>query len=276
LVDCKNVVARKFMSPNLSSRPVAIVTGSFRGIGHACAGGLAKAGFNVLLNDREGEENRKRAACITSELAALGADSLPFLGDVAELDCHKAMLETAMARWGRVDCLVNNAGVAARRRGDLLDVEPESFDACFRVNTRAVFFLSQAFARHLRANPGQEGTHRCIINITSSNAVAVSIGRGEYCVSKAASSMTTKLFAVRLAASGVGVYEVRPGIIDTEMTRPAKAHYDKLIGEHLVPAERWGYPADVASTVVCMAEGRLPYTVGQCITVDGGFIMPHF
>lgn len=264
------------MPLNLKSRPVAIVTGSFRGIGRACAFGLAKAGFNLLLNDRESEENRDRAPGITKELADFGADSLPLFGDVAELDLHKIMLEATIARWGRVDCLVNNAGIPARRRGDLLDVTPESFDACFRVNTRAVFFLSQAVARHMLAHPGQNETHRSIVNITSSNAKAVSITRGEYCASKAASTMTTRLFAVRLAAAGVGVYEVRPGIIDTDMTRSAKAYYDKVIGEHLVPAERWGQPADVASAVVCVAEGRLPYTVGQSITVDGGFIMPHF
>lgn len=264
------------MSINVSDRPVAIVTGSFRGIGRACAVGLAKAGFNLLLNDRECEDNRELVPDVLKEMRDLGADCLSFLGDVGELGIHAAMLEAAVTRWCSIDCLVNNAGVPALRRGDLLDVEPESFDACFRVNTRAVFFLSQAVARTMLANPGKKGTRRSIINITSSNAKAVSITRGEYCVSKAASTMTTRLFAVRLAAAGIGVYEVRPGIIDTDMTRPAKAHYDKLIGEHLVPADRWGYPADVASAVVCMAEGRLPYTVGQAITVDGGFIMPHF
>lgn len=264
------------MSLNQSDRPVAIVTGSFRGIGRACAQELARAGFNLLLNDRENDENREIAPRIERELADLGADSLPLLGDVAHLDLHQAMVDAAIARWGRVDCLVNNAGVPARRRDDLLDVEPESFDECFRVNTRAVFFLSQAVARQMLLSASQCGSHRSIINITSSNAKAVSVTRGEYCVSKAASSMTTKLFAIRLASAGIGVYEVRPGIIETDMTRPAKAHYDKVIGEHLVPAERWGHPVDVASTVVCMAEGRLPYTVGQTITVDGGFIMPHF
>jgi NAD(P)-dependent dehydrogenase (short-subunit alcohol dehydrogenase family) len=238
--------------------------------------GLAKAGFNLLLNDLDSGKNRELTPGITKELADLGADSLPILGDVAELALHAGMLDAAIERWGRVDCLVNNAGVPPRQRGDLLDVQPESFDNCVRVNTRAVFFLSQAVARHMLAQGDWKGGHRSIVNITSSNAKAVSISRGEYCISKAASSMTTKLFAVRLAAAGIGVYEVRPGIIATDMTQPAKAHYDKIIGEHAVPADRWGYPADVASTVVCMAEGRLAYTVGQCVTVDGGFIMPRF
>jgi NAD(P)-dependent dehydrogenase (short-subunit alcohol dehydrogenase family) len=264
------------MSPKLSGRPVAIVTGSFRGIGRACATGLANAGFNILLNDLDTSENRELAQGLVNELANLGADSLPFLANVADLETHASILEAAVSRWGRIDCLVNNAGVPAMRRGDLLDVQPESFDRCISVNTRAVFFLSQAVARHLLAAEGHSSNHRSIINITSSNAKAVSIARGEYCVSKAASTMTTRLFAVRLASAGIGVYEVRPGIIDTDMTRPAKAIYDKVIAEHQVPADRWGYPADIASTVVCTAEGRLPYTVGQCITVDGGFIMPHF
>lgn len=264
------------MSLRQCDRPVAIVTGAFRGIGYACALGLAKAGFNLLLNDRDGDENRELVPRITSQLADLGADSLPIFADVAKLEIHAAMLDAAIARWGRVDCLVNNAGVPAHRRGDLLEVEPESFDECISVNTRAVFFLSQAVARHMLAQSGQAGTHRSIINITSSNVKAASITRSEYCVSKAASSMTTKLFALRLASAGIGVYEVRPGIIDTDLTRPAKAIYDKMISDHRVPAERWGYPLDVASTVVCMAEGRLVYTVGQAIAVDGGLVMPRF
>jgi NAD(P)-dependent dehydrogenase (short-subunit alcohol dehydrogenase family) len=253
-----------------------MVTGSLRGIGRACAFALAKAGFNLLLNDRDGDVDHELALRMTRELADKGADCLQVLGDVAQLELHQAMVDAAMARWGRIDCLVNNAGIPAQQRGDLLDVTPESFDACVRVNTRAVFFLSQAVARQMLLQGSGNGTHRSIINVTSSNAKAVSITRGEYCVSKAASTMTTRLFAVRLASAGIGVYEVRPGIIETDMTRPAKAHYDKVIGEHLVPAERWGYPADVASAVVCMAEGRLPYTVGQSITVDGGFMMPRF
>jgi NAD(P)-dependent dehydrogenase (short-subunit alcohol dehydrogenase family) len=127
-----------FMSLSLCPRPVAIVTGSFRGIGRACASGLARAGFNILLNDRAADENRELAPQLARELAGLGADSLPVLGDVAELDLHKTLLDAAISRWGRIDCLVNNAGVPAHRRGDLLDVQPDSFDECIRVNTRIV------------------------------------------------------------------------------------------------------------------------------------------
>ena len=139
------------MSLNLSDRPVAIVTGAFRGIGRACASGLAKAGFNLLLNDRDNDANRELAPSIANELEDLGANSLPVFADVSKLEVHSAMLGATISRWGRVDCLVNNAGVPARQRGDLLDVKAESFDECISVNTRAVFFLTQAVARHMLA-----------------------------------------------------------------------------------------------------------------------------
>jgi NAD(P)-dependent dehydrogenase (short-subunit alcohol dehydrogenase family) len=259
------------------ARPVAVVTGSYRGIGRECALWLGRAGFNLLLNDRNTPEGRELASRLQEELAGLGAESEAVPGDVSNLDVHQAMLDAALKRWERIDCLVNNAGVPPQRRGDLLDVKPESFDQCIQVNTRSVFFLSQIIARHMLSVEGEAGVHRSIVNITSSNAEAVSINRGEYCVSKAASSMTTRLFALRLAKAGIGVYEVRPGLIATEMTLPHKDHYDKLIEEHhLIPAGRWGYPSDVASIVVSMAEGRMTYTVGQAIMVDGGMVMPRF
>lgn len=263
-------------SPLSSQRPVALVTGAMRGIGRACAVALAGCGFNLALNDLGSEAAFRLAGELATEIAAAGAESVFVPGDVSRIDAHAALLESVLKRWGRLDCLVNNAGVAAQRRGDLLEVTAESFDRCIAVNTRAVFFLSQAVARSMvSAKPSGAG-HRSIINITSSNARAVSITRGEYCVSKAASSMTTRLFAARLAEHGIGVYEVRPGIIATDMTRPAKSQYDSMIDAHRVPAERWGYPEDVASTVVSMAEGRLRYTVGQAVTVDGGLTMPRF
>lgn len=265
------------MSESLNAKPVAMITGAYRGIGHACASGLAKAGFNLLLNDRDTEDGHTLGRQFAAELAGLGAQSEHVAGDVANLDFQRAMLSAAINRWGRIDCLVNNAGVPPQHRGDLLNVSPESFDQCFQVNTRAVFFLCQAVARHMLTTEALPGVHRSIINITSSNVKAVSINRGEYCVSKAASSMTTKLFGLRLAKVGIGVYEVRPGLIATEMTLPHKEHYDKLIRDRgLIPAERWGEPADVARIVVSMAEGRLAYTVGQAVAVDGGMVMPRY
>jgi 3-oxoacyl-[acyl-carrier protein] reductase len=264
------------MSDTTSNKPVALVTGSLRGIGRACALALVRSGFRVALNDRKLRENEDLAVSLTAEIVALGSDAVLAWGDIGDLAEHESIVAAAMGLDGRIDCLVNNAGVGPKRRGDLLDVQPDSFDESFQINTRGLFFLTQRIARQMLCQTGAAAGHRCIINITSSNAVAVSILRGEYCAAKAAASMITRLFAVRLADTGIGVYEVRPGIIETDMTRPAKAKYDALIKEHLVPAERWGYPEDVASTVTCMAEGRLRYTVGQAISVDGGLILPRF
>jgi 3-oxoacyl-[acyl-carrier protein] reductase len=264
------------MSTPEIARPVAIVTGALRGIGRACAVGLAIAGFDLIANDLPSDHNIPLARELAVEVTAFGAKAVSVPGDVSQPDTHNALLQAALEDWGGVDCLVNNAGIPPHNRGDLLAVSPASFDECVRVNTRAVFFLTQAIARHMITTERSTSLHRSIINITSSNAVAASISRGEYCISKAASSMTTRLFALRLAEAGIGVYEVRPGLIETEMTSQAKSRYDAMIADHMIPAERWGQPSDVASVVVCMAEGRLPYTVGQAITVDGGFIMPKF
>jgi NAD(P)-dependent dehydrogenase (short-subunit alcohol dehydrogenase family) len=264
------------MPSTVFTRPVAIVTGALRGIGKSCALALAESGFNVLLNDQDRDEDRALSHQLIEEFGKLGAESIPFGADVADLDQHKKIVEAALGRWGRLDCLVNNAGVSVRQRGDLLEVKPESFDHCMSVNAKAVFFLSQVVARHMIRQGEIGGQHRSIINITSSNATAVSVTRGEYCISKCASTMITKLFGVRLADEGIGVYEVRPGIIETEMTRPVKEKYDALIGDNLVPMRRWGFPSDVASTVRCMAEGRLRYTVGQAVVIDGGLTIPRF
>ena len=263
------------MPESVSARPTAIVTGAIRGIGRACAIALAEAGFNLLLNDLPLPDHVSPSRALAEEIRESGAESMFFGCDVGDLDQHNYLLEEAHSRWGRIDCLVNNAGVGVLKRGDLLEVTGESFDRCIRVNTKALFFLSQTMARRMLQQGEISGQHRSIINITSSNSIAVSISRGEYCVSKCASSMTTQLFAVRLAAEGIGVYEVRPGFIETEMTRPVKDKYDALIAES-VPAKRWGFPADVAATVSSMAQGRLTYTVGQAVTVDGGLTIPRF
>ncbi|HEX4165738.1 MAG TPA: 3-ketoacyl-ACP reductase [Bryobacteraceae bacterium] len=262
------------MADSSSTRPTAVVTGALRGIGRQCAIGLAQSGFNILLNDLA-TDTAALPQQLIMEIGNCGVESTFFACDVADLDQHTPLIDAAVSQWGRLDCLVNNAGVGVAKRGDLLEVTAESFDHCIRVNTKAVFFLSQAVARSMLQQGEIRGQHRSIINITSSNAVAVSISRSEYCVSKCASSMTTRLFGVRLAAKGIGVYEVRPGIIDTEMTRPVKDKYDAVIAE-TVPARRWGLPVDVASTVRLMAEGHLRYTVGQAVTVDGGLTVPQF
>jgi NAD(P)-dependent dehydrogenase (short-subunit alcohol dehydrogenase family) len=252
------------MSPVIPPHPVAIVTGAARGIGRACANALAEAGFRLVLTDLD-------------PVAEPPGEALAIQADVADLSTHPALVDATLARWGRLDCLVNNAGVPALRRGDLLEVTPESYDRCQRVNARAVFFLTQTVARHLLAQGEVGGQHRSIVNITSSNAVAAAASRGEYCASKAGASMITRLFAIRLAQAGIGVYEIRPGIIETEMTRPVKALYDPLIDAGgLVPARRWGKPGDVAAAVRCLAEGRVPFTAGLAVPVDGGLTNLHY
>jgi len=255
------------------TRPVALVTGAQRGIGRATAVTLAKAGFDVAVNDLKHENALDET---TRLVEAEGASAAPIAGDVADLDGHEALLDAVTGRFGRHDCLVNNAGVSVFNRGDLLEVSRESYDHCLDINTRGTFFLTQAFARRLvDTSPPEPGIHRSIITVTSANAEAASINRGEYCVSKAGLSMMVKLFALRLAEAGVGVYEIRPGVIETDMTAPAKEDYSERIKKGLTPIRRWGQPEDIARTVATMAQGLLPFTVGEAVHVDGGLHVPR-
>ena len=187
-----------------------------------------------------------------------------------------SLLDAAFAAFGRLDALINNAGVSVLSRGDLLDVGPESFDRCIAVNTRGTFFLTQAVARSMLGDPAPAGRHRSIVFVTSSNAVAATVERGEYCMSKTALSMAARLYAMRLATHGIGVYEVQPGLILTEMTAPSKPKYDALIAQGMTIAPRWGQPEDVARVIRTMAAGLLPYTVAQDVRVDGGLLMQRF
>lgn len=255
------------------ARPVALVTGCQRGIGRAIAVALAEAGFDIAANDREDGE----ALAETLRLVeAKGARAAAFAADIADLAAHGGLLERAGAHFGRLDCLVNNAGVSVLARGDLLEVSPESWDRCLSVNTRGPFFLSQRFARRLlEAPPPEPGVHRSLVFITSVNAAAASLNRGEYCVSKTGLGMVAKLFALRLAEHGIGVYEIRPGIIATDMTAPVKESYDRAIANGVSAIRRWGQPEDVAAAVATVAQGRLPFTVGETIHVDGGLLLPR-
>ncbi len=257
---------------NNGGRPAALVTGAGRGIGQGIAVTLARAGYDVVVNERgTGDDTTETVAAV----AAVGGQAKIVLGDVADVSRHAALIGAAAAAFGRLDCLVNNAGVSVLSRGDLLDATPESFDRCVAVNTRGAFFLAQAFSRYLLATEAWQA-HRSIVFVTSSNAVAISTNRGEYCVSKAAAGMAAKLFAARLAPHGIGVYEVQPGIIRTEMTLRSKDRYDALIGSGAVPAGRWGTVEDVGRVVATMARGDLAYTVGQAVLIDGGLATPRF
>jgi NAD(P)-dependent dehydrogenase (short-subunit alcohol dehydrogenase family) len=258
--------------PQSIQAPVALVTGARRGIGRAIALSLAKGGFDVVLCDVAPSDE---LAATAQAVAATGRRSASVIGDLRDVSSHERMLDTAEASLGAIDCLVNNAGVSVLSRGDLLEVTPEAWDHCLDINTRGTFFLTQAFARRLLARTAGQW-HRSIITITSSNAQAVSIQRGEYCVSKAALSMVSSLFAVRLGDAGIGVYEVIPGLIETEMSSVSKPRYDSEIARGWLVTPRWGQPDEVARAVTTVAQGLLPYTVGQQIRVDGGMLINRY
>jgi NAD(P)-dependent dehydrogenase (short-subunit alcohol dehydrogenase family) len=249
----------------------AFVTGARRGIGKAIALTLARDGYDVAVNDMAASPALDD---VVAQIKSLGRNCIAVLGDISNLDSHSSLLDAA-EKLGPITTLVNNAGVSVLSRGDLLDVNVDSYDLCQDVNTRATFFLCQAFARRILDRP-RALVHHSIITISSSNAEAISIMRGEYCVSKAAVSMVSKLFAARLSNEGIGVYEIRPGFIDTDMVAPSKAKYDKLIDEGLTVIKRFGQPEEVARVASTMAQGLLPYTVGQAITVDGGLLSVRY
>ena len=250
----------------------AIVTGASRGIGFATAIGLAREGFDIAAIDLPGS---KGIAELHQSVAGEGREFSMHALDLSQIEEHSVVIDAIFNASDSVDCVVNNAGVSVRSRGDLLEVTPESFDHCLDVNTRGTFFFTQAVARRMLLQAGPKA-FRSIIFITSSNAVAASIERGEYCMSKAALSMACKLFSIRLAPQGIAVFEIQPGLILTGMTAPSKPKYDDLIARGITVTPRWGLPEDVARTVRTMASGLLPYTVGQEIRVDGGLLITRF
>jgi NAD(P)-dependent dehydrogenase (short-subunit alcohol dehydrogenase family) len=257
-----------------TDRPVALVTGGRRGIGQGIALALADAGFDLVINDLERDAD---AEATLTGIGQRGARATLVAADIADLETHSRVVDAAFGAFGRLDCLVNNAGVSVLSRGDLLDVALESYDRCLDVNLRAAFFLTQRIARRLLEQaPLQGGPPRSIISITSVNAEVASLNRGEYCISKAGVAMLTKLFALRLAPHGIGVYEVRPGIIRSAMTAPSAERYEREIARGLTPIARWGEPADVGCAVATIATGRLPFSAGQVIYVDGGLSLPAF
>ena len=252
------------------ARPVALVTGGARGIGLGISRALAGAGFRVAVCGRSPAE---RAGAALEAIAAAGApDAAYYACDVSDAASRDAMLEAVVAQFGVPDVLVNNAGVAPEVRADVLDMTPESFDRVLAINLRGPFFLTQAVARLMLAETDRpaDAPFRCIVNTGSISADVASISRGEYCISKAGVAMATKLWAVRLAPAGIPVYEVRPGVVHSDMTSVVSAKYDKLIAEGLTLQPRWGEPEDVGRAVAALATGAFAYSTGQVVNVDGG------
>lgn len=247
-------------------KPCVVVTGAARGIGFATAGRLASAGFSVALVDINAERLEQSAA----QLRGDGHDVLALAIDIAEPASGDQLIALAFERFGRVDGLAHIAGVGVRAVQDILDVTADDFDRCADVNGRAAFFMMQCFARHFMATADADA-YRFMAIVTSSNASALSIDRSEYCVSKAAASMATQLFAARLAPHGVAVFEIRPGVISTDLTAPRiEAYRQRAINENLTAIPRLGDVDEVARCIETVALGLLPYTVGQVINVDGG------
>jgi 3-oxoacyl-[acyl-carrier protein] reductase len=245
---------------------VALVTGGTRGIGFGCAEALAREGWNLAVCGLRAESEVQEAL---DKLKGPGPEVRYVRADIGDDGAPALLMEEVRSRFGRLDLLVNNAGVAPRERKDILDASAESFDRVLRVNLRGPYFLTQAAARFMLEG-GPRAGGRSIIFISSMSATVVSTNRGEYCVSKAGLSMASQLWAARLAQEEISVFEVRPGIIRTDMTAGVTEKYDRLIGQGLTLQKRWGTPADVGRAVAMLARGDLPYSTGQVILVDGG------
>ena len=259
--------------PSSSVRPVALVTGGSRGIGFGCAQHLARAGFDLAIN---GMREAAAVAAPLAELEALGARVAYVRGDVGDPAARAAMLDGVRSAFGRLNVLVNNAGVAPKERRDLLEATEESWDFVVNTNLKGVYFLTQAAARWLVDQQKQDPDfHGAIINVSSISATVASVNRGEYCVAKAGLSMATQLWAARLGEFGIPVYEVRPGVIRTDMTAGVTDKYDRLIADGLCVTRRWGTPDDVGRAVAALARGDFPYSTGQVLMVDGGLTLPR-
>ncbi|MFI5012829.1 MAG: 3-ketoacyl-ACP reductase [Hyphomicrobiales bacterium] len=250
---------------NAAGRRRVFVTGGRRGIGRAIAYAFAEAHYDVAINDLTDDAATRETL---DGLASRGAKAHFVQGDVGDLEGHEALIARAFEALGGLDVLVNNAGISVRKRGDMLEATQESFDRLMATNLRGPFFLTQAIARRwLRETAAHP---RSIINIASANAHMASIDRAEYCLSKAGVAMMTKLYAVRLAEAAIGVFEIRPGVIRTDMTAVASERYDRLIAEGLTPVRRWGEPEDIGGVAVALAGGQFHFSTGEIVHVDGG------
>ena len=283
------------MSTGTTTR-TALITGASRGIGRAIAISMGARKFNVIVNYLGNLEAANETVALVTQA---GGKAIAVQGDIGRAEDRRRLVEESLKAFGSIDILINNAGIPPAKRDDLLDADEEIYDRVMDTNLKGPFFLTQLVARAMTGSsefrvpsselqgskPGENASDsstrnseletrnfRCIININSISAYAVSVHRSQYCIAKAGMSMMTQLFAARLAAENIPVYEIRPGIIDTDMARNAKSKYDKLILEgDLLPQARWGMPEDVAKAVGSIVDGALPYSTGAVIDVDGGF-----
>lgn len=251
----------------MKERPVAIVTGASRGIGRAIALELATLGFDLVVNRVQQPPPQTQ-----KEAEGLGTRCEFVQADISNAEDRSLLISVTSSKFGRCDMLVNNTGVAPLQRMDILDATEESFDRVMGINLKGPYFLTQLVANWMIEQRKRHPNRPLrIVNIGSISAYTSSPSRGEYCISKAGVSMMTKLYADRLAEYNIGVFEISPGIIQTDMTSAVKDKYDKLIAEGLTPIKRWGQPEDVAKAVGAIAEGRFDFSTGTVINVDGGF-----
>lgn len=250
-----------------NGKKCAVVTGAARGIGKGISLTLAKAGYTVCA---VGTRSAEAVSEYISELTALSPESFYVSGDISNENDRETITAAAFDGLGEVDFLINNAGVAPTVRADMLEMSEESFDRVLGINLRGTFFLTQKIAKRMAQTKAADDAMRAVVFVTSVSAAVSSVNRGEYCISKAGLSMAATLYADRLAEYGIRVYEVRPGIVATDMTAGVREKYDRLISEGLCPIARIGQPEDVGKTVLALTEGYLGYTTGQVIGVDGG------
>lgn len=248
---------------------VALVTGGTRGIGLGIADFLARDGFDLAVCGRREEE---AAALALQSLKGHGTEVVYWRCDVADRAAREALVRAVRDRFGRLHVLVNNAGIAPPERRDLLEASEDSFEAVLRANLQGPYFLTQSAARWMIEQRRADAAFRgCIVNVTSISATTASVNRGEYCVAKAGLAMATQLWAARLGEWDIPVYDVRPGIVQTDMTAKVEAKYDSLIADGLLVQPRWGLPDDVGRAVAMLARGDLAYSTGQVLMIDGGF-----
>lgn len=254
-------------------KKVALVTGGSRGIGLGIAEELAARGFDLAINGVRPESD---VTPVLKNLKDRGSDAVYCQGDIASSSDRTRIIQRVKGHFGKLNVLVNNAGIAPKERRDILEATEESFDHVISTNLKGNYFLTQQAAKWMinlrKADPGFEA---CIINVSSISATVASVNRGEYCISKAGISMATQLFAVRLGEFNIPVFEVRPGVISTDMTSGVKEKYDKMIEQGLCVTPRWGYPDDVGKVVGALAAGGFAYSTGQVIMVDGGLTLPR-